>query len=117
MKTKKPSKQRNRIRKAPLHRKQKLIASHLVKTLAQQYKKRSLGARKGDEVKILRGDFKGKTGKIAKINLKKMRVFIEGVKRKRVSGEEVLIPIHPSNIILTTVTMDDKKRKNILERK
>jgi large subunit ribosomal protein L24 len=61
MKSKKPSKQRKAMYQAPLHRKHKLFSAHLSKELRKQWNKRSLPVRKGDEVKIMRGKFKGTT--------------------------------------------------------
>ena len=116
MKSIKPKKQRKAVYKAPLHKRQKLVRAHLSKELIKQYKKRSLGLRKGDEVKIVRGGFKGKTGKISDVDLKKLRVYIEGIKRKKTTGEDVNVPFNASNLILTNPLMDDPKRKAILQR-
>jgi large subunit ribosomal protein L24 len=116
MNSKKPSKQRKAIYKAPLHMRHKLLSAHLSKELRKQWKRRSLPVRKGDEVKIMRGKFKGTTGKISKVDLKKLKVYIENVKRKKVSGEEVHVPIHPSNLLMINPVMEDPKRKKIIER-
>jgi len=116
MKSKKPSKQRKLMHKAPLHKRQKFVHAHLSKELVKQYKKRSLGLRKGDEVKIVRGDFRGKTGKISKIDLKKSKIYIEGVNRKKTTGEDASVAFAPSNIIITNPTMDDSKRKAVIQR-
>jgi len=115
--SKKPGKQRKALYKAPMHKKHKLLGARLSKELTKQLKKRTLGIRSGDEVKVMRGNFKGKTGKITKVMLKKGRVFVENIKRNKVSGEEVNVPIHPSNLLITSASMDDKKRKRITERK
>lgn len=66
--------------------------------------------RKGDEVSIKRGDFRGKTGKVSKVELKKLRIFVEGVKQKKISGQEVDAPIQPSNVVITNLNLDDKER-------
>jgi len=116
LKSKKPSKQRKAFYQMPLHKKHKLLAAHLSKELRNQWKRRSLPVRKGDEVKVMRGKFKGTTGKISKIDLKRLKVYIDNVKRKKVSGEEVHIPIHPSKLLITNPNMDDPKRKEIIER-
>lgn len=116
MKSKKPSKQRKAFYQSPLHKKHKFLASHLSKELRSQWKRRSLPLRKGDEVKVMRGKFEGTTGKISKIDLKDLKVYIENVKRKKVSGEEVQVPIHPSKLMITNPIMDDPKRKKIIER-
>ena len=117
MKSKKPTKQRKALYQAPLHKKQKLIAAHLAKNLIKQWKTRSLGVRKGDEVKVVRGDFKGKIGKISEVNLKKIKIYVEGLKRKKVSGEESRVPIHPSNLIIINPVMEDPRRNKIISRK
>jgi len=117
MKSKKLSKQRKALYQAPLHRKHKLLSAHLSKELRKQWNKRTLPIRKGDEVKVMRGKFKGSTGKISRTDLKKLKVYIENIKRKKVSGEEVFVPIHPSNLLIISPIMDDPKRKKVIDRK
>ena len=75
-------KQRKYLANAPLHLKRKMISSHLNKELRKKYGKRSIPIRKGDEVKVMRGKFKGKTGKISIVNIKKQKVAIEGIQRR-----------------------------------
>lgn len=116
MKSAKPRKQRKVFYNAPLHRRQKLISAHLSKELRKQFGKRSLGIRKGDEVRVARGKHKGTSGKVVKVDLKKLFVHIENLKRKKVSGAEVYIPIRPSNLIITNVSLEDRMRKRIIER-
>lgn len=115
--SKQPRKQRKYRYHAPLHLRQKLISAHLAESLIKEYKRRSIGARKGDEVLIMRGEFKDKAGKITEVNLKKLKVFVDVAKTKKVSGQEVQVPIDPSNVKITKLNLDDKHRKEILERK
>ena len=110
-------KQRKKMFNAPLHKKQKLVAAHLAKPLIKQFKRRSLALRKGDEVKIMRGEHSGETGKISKVDLKHIKVYIDGIKSKKVSGQEVQMPFNPSNIMITSPVMEDEERKKILQRK
>lgn len=116
-KSAKPRKQRKFLYTVPLHLKRKILASHLSKELREKYKRRSLPLRRGDEVQIMRGKLKGKTGKIARVNYKKYRVYIEGITRKRTVGTEAQIGLHPSKLKIINLTIDDKRRQNILERK
>jgi large subunit ribosomal protein L24 len=116
MKSKKPSKQRKALYQAPLHKKHKLLAAHLSKELRSQMKKRSLPVRKGDEVRVMRGKFRGTQGKIMNIDLKRTKIYINNVKRKKTSGEEIHVPINPSKLLLINPVMDDPKRKEIIER-
>ena len=73
--------------------------------------------RRGDEVQIMRGKLKGRTGKIARVNYTKYRVYIEGVTRKRTVGTEAQIGLHPSKLKIINLNIDDKRRQKILERK
>jgi len=117
MPSKKPKKQRKARYGAPLHKRQKLVAARLSKSLTKQLGRRSLPVRKGDEVRIARGKYKGTVGKVSKVDLKELKVYLENLKRKKVSGAEVFIPLEPSNLIITNVVMEDRMRKKIIERK
>ncbi|HDD05075.1 MAG TPA: 50S ribosomal protein L24 [Candidatus Aenigmarchaeota archaeon] len=116
MKSKKPRKQRKWLREAPLHRRQKMVAAHLSKELREKYHKRSLPVRKGDKVKVMRGSYKGKIAKVERVDLRKLRVYLEGIKRKKVDGRDVSVPIHPSNLMILELNLEDKERRAILER-
>ena len=115
-KSKQPRKQRKALYEAPLHKRQKLMAAPLSKELREKFHRRSLPVRKGDTVKVMRGDFKGKVGKVVRVDLKKLRIYIEGVTRKKSTGEEVYVPIHPSNVMIIDADMSDKMRQKIIER-
>lgn len=117
MKSSKPKKQRKALYNAPLHKKQKLLAAHLSKQLIKQFSKRSLTLRKGDEVKVMRGEYAGETGKISEVDLKRTKIYIENIKGKKVSGEEFSVPFHPSKLLIISPVMDDPKRKKIIQRK
>ena len=103
-------KQRKFIANAPLHIKSKFLSSHLSKDLRQKHGKRSITLRKGDKVKILRGNFKGKTGKIDKLDLKNIKVYITGIEIIKKDGTKIPKPVHPSSLIVTELNLDDKKR-------
>ena len=62
------------------------------------------------------GEHKGKKGKVSKIDLKKVKIYIEGVKVKKVSGQEAEIPIDPSNVVITKLFLEDAKRKQSMQR-
>ncbi|MEM2214127.1 MAG: 50S ribosomal protein L24 [Candidatus Nezhaarchaeales archaeon] len=117
IKTKQPRKQRRLIYQAPNHIRHKLMSAHLSEDLRKQYPFRSLPLRTGDVVTVMRGDHKGHTGKVIKLDHKKFRVYIEGLVRKKVDGSEVPIPIHPSKVEIIKLNLDDEWRKKIVERK
>jgi len=116
-KSKKARKQRKFLYTAPLHIRRKMMSAHLSKELREKYKRRSLPVRKGDEVEIMRGEFKKKRGKVLRVDLKKYKVYVEGITRKRTDGTERLVPIHPSNLMIVNLNLQDKRRVKILERK
>jgi large subunit ribosomal protein L24 len=111
-----PRKQRKYRYNAPLHVRQGFLKANLSKELRKRFNKRSLQVRKGDEIKVMRGNFKGKTGTIEKVDLRSTKVFVDEIKVKKVDGSEVPRPLHPSNIMLTKLKLDDKKRQTILDR-
>lgn len=116
--SKQPRKQRKYLAKAPLHIKAKLMSSGLSKELRERHKTRSIPIRKGDTVKVLVGNFKKKTGKISIVDRKKIRVAIEGLQRTKKEGSKVNVWFHPSNLQITELNTDDKKRlKNEIKEK
>ncbi len=102
---------------SPLHIKQKFAHSHLSKELRKKYGKRSVSLRKGDKVKIIHGMFKKHEGKVENIDLKKTRVFVNGVEITKRDGTKKLLPLHPSNLMITELNLDDKLRQTFFERK
>ncbi len=112
----KPSKQRKYAYNAPLHIRQKFVSAHLSKELRQKYKKRAIQLCKGDKVKILRGQFSGRENKIERIDLKQTLIYISGVERSKKDGTKSLHPVHPSNLLITELNLNDKERKAKLEK-
>ena len=106
----KPKKQRKFKENAPLHIKRKNLSSNLSKELRDKYKTRNIILRKGDKVKIFRGKFKGKTGKITTIKIKSEKVYIEGIQTKKQDGSMADVPMRASNLQILELNTDDKKR-------
>lgn len=113
----KPKKQRKYRFNAPLHVKQRFVHSHLSKELKKKHSKRSIGLRKGDKVRIMRGRFRKHEGKVEIIDVKKARVFVSGAGITKKDGTKRLVAIHPSNIMITEINLDDKFRQKLLVRK
>jgi len=112
--SKQPRRQRKYNLNAPLHKRRKMVSVHLNEDLRKKYGIRNFPVRKGDRVKILRGQYKGKIGEVEKVNLKKYRIFVKGAEHKKTEGRTSYYPIHPSNVIILTLKLDDKTRKNAL---
>jgi len=115
--SKKPRKQIKYRTDAPLHIRQKLVHAHLSKDLRKKYGKRSIGLRKGDKVKIIAGKFKKHEGKVESIDLKKARIFVNGIEKSKRDGTKRMLALQPSNMMITELNMEDKLRQKILERK
>ncbi len=116
-KSKQPRKHRRWLYKtSKLHERHKLLHATLSKELREKYGKRAIRVRKGDKVKIMRGDFRGHVGKVLEVDLKKAIIKVDGVTVKKADGTEVLIPIHPSNVMITDLGEIDEIREKILER-
>jgi large subunit ribosomal protein L24 len=111
---KNPRKQRKRFFNAPAHIRHKGMSSPLSKELAAQKGIRSLPVRKGDTVHIQRGDNKGFEGKISRVDMKNYRIFLEGLTREKVDGTNIFLPVHPSKVMIRTLNLDDKWRKNFI---
>ena len=109
-------KQRKYILNAPLNKRQKMMSAHLSEELIKKYKKRNVPVRKGDKVVIMRGQFKGKLGKINKVNLKKLRIYVDGAEMIKKDGTKSFYPVHASNVMIKELNMEDKERKKSVER-
>ena len=110
-------KQRKYLANAPLHLRHKFLSANLSKELRKKYKRRGFPVRKGDKVKIMVGKFKGKEGKIGSVDLKKLRVTIEGIQRQKKDGTKINVYFHPSNLQILELNLEDKERIKALERK
>ncbi len=110
--SKKPRKQRKYTYNAPLHLKRKLVKAKVSKEIEEKYNVKTLIVRKNDKVKILRGEYKGKEGKVIGFSKKDYRrVLIEGVELTKKAGEKKHIPIHHSNLIIISAEEDPKRFK------
>ena len=108
-------KQRKYRMNAPLNLRKNMMAAPLSKELRTKHKRRSISVRKGDRVRVLRGEFKKRTGKIEGVNTKKYRVFVEGIERTKRDGSKMKIGIPVSKVQITELNLDDKARKMIFE--
>lgn len=98
-----------------MHITSKHLAAHLSDELREKYHQNSARVVEGDSVKVLRGEFKGIEGKVTHVSAERRGIAIEGIKREKLKGGNVDIYIHPSNVMITTLNLDDKWRQNRLE--
>jgi len=114
----KPTTIRNRtIYQAPSSLRSKLLCGHLSKDLKNKYHKRSVRVTEGDTVKVVRGEFKGVSGKVTQVSLLKNGIVVEGIKKEKLKGGNLDVFIHTSNVIVTDLNTDDKWRAAKLEGK
>lgn len=113
----KPRTQRRNLYNLPLHKRRKQVSAALSKELKKEYNKNSLPIVKEDKIKIIKGEYKGKKGKVMGVNLKKYKIHVEKITIKKPDGKEKYIPISPSNVIIIELNLKDEKRKQILKRK
>ena len=110
-------KQRKCRFQSPLHIKHKLMSSQLSEELRTKHKMKSIPIRKDDEVKIMRGKFKGKSGKVKNVQMKKLRVNIEKMQNQKKDGTKIDVWFHPSNLQIISLNLEDKKRLPMTENK
>ncbi len=111
--SKQPRKQVKFRANAPNHIKKKFMGSCLDKSLRVKLGRRTAKVRKGDEVKVMRGKFKGRQGKVGFIDIKNCRIQIDGVQRmksKNLGGEKMVSWFHPSKVKIIILDENDGKR-------
>jgi large subunit ribosomal protein L24 len=109
-----PRKQRKARYDAPLHLRRKQLAGHLSEELLLKYNRRSIPVVTGDEVRILRGNYKGEKGAVVDVDTKARNIIVEGVTIKKADGTDVPRPIDPSNVMVIKLNLEDPFRRQKL---
>ncbi len=113
-----PRKQRKYAANAPIHLKRKLLSVNLAKDLRKKYRKKNIPIRKGDTVRVMRGKFKSKKGKVNEVKTKMGKIYVEGVQVKKRDGSTVNVPLKASNLQIVELYIEDRKRiKQVVEEK
>ena len=113
----KPRTQRKRLFQSSPHTYSRYFSAALSPDLKLKHNTNAYPLRKGDTVRVTRGDRKGFEGKITQVNRRKRRIFIEGVTREKVDGSAIQIPVHPSKVVITNLNLDDKLRRETLKQR
>jgi len=114
----KPTKMRNRQTYRAMNQVvNKQICAPISKDLRKKYSRRSARIMLDDTVKVIRGEYKGITGKVSKISTDSNSIAIEGNKKEKLKGDKIDVYIHSTNVIITALNTDDKWRLKILEKK
>ena len=107
-----PRKQRKYRYEAPFHIRHSFLSANLSKDLRAKHKMRSIPVRAGDEVVIQRGTFAKQKGKVLKVDVKRLKVTIEGVTRKKSDGTKINVYFDPSKLQIVALKLDDSRRLN-----
>ena len=123
MSSKQPRKQRLAHYTAPYHRRHREMSTPIDRGLRERQLSRgfmyprAIPVRKGDRVLIVRGEGKGSNAsKVAKIDRKARKVYIEGFTYFKSDGTELQRPIDASNLVIINPDWSDIRRRKLLTR-
>jgi len=117
MSSAKPAKVRSKMFNAPMHKLSKILNARLSDDLRTKYAFKTARIKKGDSVRIVRGEYAGVEGKVTGVDVKYGKVTVEGVYRERVKGEQTPVKIKASKVMITSLNLEDKLRKAHFELK
>jgi large subunit ribosomal protein L24 len=113
----KPGKNRKRRFNAPSHIRRKYLSAPLSPSLKSEYGTRTMPVRTDDTVSVTKGDHKMKDGRVLRVDMKRGKIYVEGITRTRMDGSNVQIPLRPENVMITKLNLDDNQRRSMLERR
>ncbi len=119
VKTKSPRKQRKRFFNAPLHERKRGMVARLSHELATKYGVKRLSVVRGDKVVVFRAipEEDEIKGKVIKVLPQKYAIHIEGHSKEKADGTIKSFPVKPSNVIITSLNLKDKKRRELIKRR
>jgi len=97
------------------HQRDKMLSASLADELREQYKMKTLRVIKGDSIMVVRGEYKGRGGKVEDVNTERGTLHVEGMQREKIRGGQVKVPIHASNVKITGLNLEDKHRSSMLQ--
>eukprot|EP00693_Jakoba_libera_P002704 EC692746.1.p1 GENE.EC692746.1~~EC692746.1.p1 ORF type:complete len:165 (+),score=84.86 EC692746.1:63-497(+) len=102
---------------APSSERRRIMSARLDKSLRTKYNVKTVPLRKDDEVRVVRGTHKSEAGKVICCYRKHLVIHIERLTTDKLNGQQVPIPIDPSNVVITKLKMDNNNRRQIIERR
>ena len=115
--SKQPRRQRKYKANAPLHLRKKFVRANLSKELREKQGKRNMQLKKNDVVKIKRGKFKGREGKVLEIKLKTLGIVVEGMQVKKQDGSKANVKLQASNLQIIELSERANIKKTDVETK
>ncbi|MHA1222402.1 MAG: 50S ribosomal protein L24 [Candidatus Heimdallarchaeaceae archaeon] len=118
-KSKQPRKQRRSYYRAYLHRRNKMMTALLSHELREKYGIKRLPIHKDDKVVVFKNKSEDEEikGKVIRVLPQRYAVHIEGYSKEKADGTIVSFPVHPSNLVITSLNLKDKKRREIIKRR
>lgn len=92
------------------------MSSRLSKDLISQYGFKSFPVKRGDNVYVLTGDFKGKSGYVNRVARRDYKVYVDSCEKFSSSGKKVPVGIDASNLRIVEFSMEEGRNK-MLEKK
>jgi large subunit ribosomal protein L24 len=118
MVTTKARKQRKRLFTAPGHLRTRSLSAHVDEALRDknEWLPRAVPVRKGDQVKVMRGDFYGITGKVSAVDHRSRTVTVEDIVLEKMDKKKVARPLPTSNLVIMAFDESDPRRRERLAR-
>lgn len=89
----------------------KQFTAQLSKPLQEEHSIKRIPIRPNDRVKILVGKFKSREGKVVRVNRHQRKICIEDCTITKKDGGIRYIGVHPSNVRITTLSMENDRPK------
>ena len=117
--SKQPRKQRKSLFQADYHLRNRRMTALLSHDLREKYGIKRLPIHKDDKVLVFKNTSKDEEikGKVIRVLPSKYSVHIEGHSKEKADGTIVSFPVHPSNVIITSLNLRDKRRREIIQRR
>jgi ribosomal protein uL24 len=118
-KSKQPRKQRKSHFKADYHLRNRKMTALLSHALREKYGIKRLPVHKDDKVTVFKNVSKDEEikGKVIRVLPGRYSVHIEGHSKEKADGTIVSFPVHPSNIVITSLNLRDKRRRAMIQRR
>ncbi len=113
--SKKAKKQRMYRANAPYHLRKKFLSVKLSDDLQDTIGKKTLPVRSGDKVEVMRGEHKGLSSLVDRVDYTNYKVYLTDIERERVDGTEAKIALEPSNLKLVKLELEDERRISEVE--
>lgn len=117
--SKQPRKQRKSHFKADYHLRNRKMTALLSDALREKYGIKRLPIHKDDKVIVFKNVSKDEEikGKVIRVLPQRYSIHVEGHSKEKADGTIVSFPVHPSNIIITSLNLRDKRRRAIIQRR